>query len=158
MDNRQLTELLLQVNNLQTHFFLDEGIVRAVDGVSFQVQRGQTLGVLGESGCGKSVTGYSILRLVRAPGQIVGGEIWFYNGIDHHHMGNESTISSEDPDTNGAIDLAVCDPFGHQIRRVRGAEIAMIFQEPMTSLDPVYTIGDRDAAACRSPSARRICR
>lgn len=129
--------LLLEVNNLQTHFILDEGTVRAVDGVSLQVRRGQTLGVLGESGCGKSVTGYSILQLVRSPGRIVGGEIWFYQGVANG-SGRPNAVSSAP-----ALDLAACDPFGRQIREVRGAEIAMIFQEPMTSLDPVYTVGNQ---------------
>ena len=140
MPNQQ--NLLLEVNNLQTHFFLEEGVVRAVDGVSFQVKRGQTLGVLGESGCGKSVTGYSILRLVRSPGQIVGGEIWFHNNL---HNGSSEQATDSRPDK--PLDLAACDPFGRQIRQVRGAQIAMIFQEPMTSLDPVYTIGDQIAEA-----------
>ncbi len=130
-----MTDLLLDVKELQTHFFLDEGVVRAVDGVSFQLRRGQTLGVLGESGCGKSVTGYSILRLVRPPGQIVGGEIWF-----HNNQGNGGSGQ-----TAAALDLAVAAPFGRELRQVRGAEIAMIFQEPMTSLDPVYTIGNQIA-------------
>ncbi|MCB0064386.1 MAG: ABC transporter ATP-binding protein [Caldilineaceae bacterium] len=129
-----MTDLLLDVKALETHFFLDEGVVRAVDGVSLQVRRGQTLGVLGESGCGKSVTGYSILRLVRTPGRIVGGEIWF-----HRSTGNSGQA--------GALDLAACNPVGQEMRQVRGAEIAMIFQEPMTSLDPVYTIGDQIAEA-----------
>ena len=133
MDNR---DLLLEVKNLQTHFRVHGGVVRAVDGVTFQIRRGQTLGVLGESGCGKSVTGYSVLRLVRPPGQIVGGEILFHRA----------------PAANGAqrgavVDLVKLDPFGREIREIRGAEIAMVFQEPMTSLDPVYTIGDQLAEA-----------
>ncbi|MEZ4707332.1 MAG: ABC transporter ATP-binding protein [Caldilineaceae bacterium] len=138
-------EILLEVNNLQTHFFLDEGVVRAVGGVSFQVRRGQTLGVLGESGCGKSVTGYSIMRLVRTPGRIVGGEIWFRNGSSNG---------------SGAIDLAQCAPFGREIRQVRGVQIAMIFQEPMTSLDPVYTIGDQigEAVLHHSQASKREVR
>jgi peptide/nickel transport system ATP-binding protein len=125
-------DLLLDVRNLQTHFFLDEGVVRAVDGVSFQIHQGQTLGVLGESGCGKSVTGFSILRLVRPPGRIVGGEILFYR--THQGIGSQQSE---------VVDLATLDPVGNAIRTIRGEEIAMVFQEPMTSLDPVYTIGDQ---------------
>lgn len=140
-----MTDLLLDVKELQTHFFLDEGVVRAVDGVSFQVRRGQTLGVLGESGCGKSVTGYSILRLVRAPGRIVGGEIWFHNH-DHNGSSGQALVHAS-PHSTRALDLAACAPFSRELHKVRGAEIAMIFQEPMTSLDPVYTIGDQIAEA-----------
>jgi peptide/nickel transport system ATP-binding protein len=130
MDNHNL---LLDVRNLQTHFFVDGGVVRAVDDVSFQIRKGQTLGVLGESGCGKSVTGYSVLRLVRPPGRIIGGEILFYrqqatNGVSEH---------------SSVVDLVKLDPFGSEIRQLRGTEIAMVFQEPMTSLDPVYTIGNQ---------------
>jgi oligopeptide/dipeptide ABC transporter ATP-binding protein len=129
MDNHNL---LLDVRNLQTHFFVDGGVVRAVDGVSFQIRRGQTLGVLGESGCGKSVTGYSVLRLVRPPGKIVGGEIVF-------HRQETNGVSQQ----SSVVDLVKLDPFGREIRQLRGTEIAMVFQEPMTSLDPVYTIGDQ---------------
>jgi peptide/nickel transport system ATP-binding protein len=131
-------DLLLEVKELQTHFFLAEGVVRAVDGVSFQIERGQTLGVLGESGCGKSVTGYSILRLVRRPGRIVGGEILY------HRTPNEENAISRRRET---VDLVQCEPLGKEIQAIRGAEIAMIFQEPMTSLDPVYSIGDQLAEA-----------
>ena len=135
MDERQR---LLEVKNLQTYFFLDEGIVRAVDGVSFDIDRGRTLGVLGESGCGKSVTGFSILRLVRPPGKIAGGEI-LYHQVQPGEDGRSERTE--------IIDIAQCDQYGRQIRDIRGAEIAMVFQEPMTSLDPVYTIGDQIAEA-----------
>ena len=124
--------IVLQVKNLQTHFFTESGVVRAVDGVSFSVERGKTLGVLGESGCGKSVTGFSILQLINPPGRIVGGEILFHR------------------DKNGrreVIDLAKLDPRGEAIRQIRGNEIAMIFQEPMTSLDPLFTVGNQLAEA-----------
>jgi oligopeptide/dipeptide ABC transporter ATP-binding protein len=124
----QDNNVLLEVNNLETYFFMREGIVRAVDGVSFSVQRGRTLGVLGESGCGKSVTGFSILRLVRSPGKVVGGEILLHKGDGAGHE---------------VINLVTLNPNGEEIRRIRGAEIAMVFQEPMTSLDPVYTVGDQ---------------
>jgi oligopeptide/dipeptide ABC transporter ATP-binding protein len=123
-------DLLLEIRNLKTHFFAEEGVVRAVDGVDLRVRRGGTLGVLGESGCGKSVTGFSILRLVQPPGKIVAGEILFHSR-DAKAAGT------------GAIDLAQCDPKGAQMQAIRGGEIAMIFQEARTSLDPVYTVGSQ---------------
>ncbi|MFW5836220.1 MAG: ABC transporter ATP-binding protein [bacterium] len=115
---------LLQVQNLQTHFNTDDGVVRAVDGASFDIARGEIVGVVGESGCGKSVTAYSILQLVAKPGSVVGGSVLF-RGDD------------EQP----PFDLATADPSGPEIRAIRGAEISMIFQEPMTSFSPVHTIG-----------------
>lgn len=118
-------EALLEVRDLQTHFFTEEGVVPAVSGVSFSVPRGKTLGVLGESGCGKSVTGYSILNLVRPPGKIVGGSI---------------VLQGED---GREFDLARLDPRGREMQRIRGQRIGMIFQEPMTSLDPLYTVGNQ---------------
>ena len=124
--------LLLEVRNLQTHFFTESGVVRAVDGVSFNVERGKTLGLLGESGCGKTVTGYSILRLVSPPGKVVDGEILY-----HRQKGNQNEI----------VDLAQLDPRGEAIRQLRGNEIVMIFQEPMTSLDPLFKVGDQLAEA-----------
>jgi oligopeptide transport system ATP-binding protein len=108
---------LLQVKDLRTHFFTDEGVVRAVDGISYDVEEGETMGLVGESGCGKSVSALSILRLIpNPPGKIVGGEVWF-DGRDLLKVNEE------------------------EIRHVRGNRIAMIFQEPMTSLNPVLTIG-----------------
>ncbi len=123
-------ELLLEIRNLKTHFFAEEGVVRAVDGVDLRVRRGGTLGVLGESGCGKSVTGFSILRLVQPPGRIVAGEILYY--------GRDAQGAGAQP-----IDLVQCDPKGAQMQAIRGGEIAMIFQEARTSLDPVYTVGSQ---------------
>jgi oligopeptide/dipeptide ABC transporter ATP-binding protein len=108
---------LLEVENLQTHFDTSAGVVRAVDGISYQVAEGETVAVVGESGCGKSVGALSILRLIpNPPGRVVGGSIRF-NGRDLLALSEE------------------------EIRRVRGREIGMIFQEPMTSLNPVLTIG-----------------
>jgi oligopeptide/dipeptide ABC transporter ATP-binding protein len=110
---------LLQVKDLQTSFFTPEGEVRAIDGVSFEIGEGKTLGLVGESGCGKSVTSLSIMRLIPSPpGKIVGGEI-FYRGRDLLRLNNE------------------------QMRKIRGNEISMIFQEPMTSLNPVFTVGNQ---------------
>jgi oligopeptide/dipeptide ABC transporter ATP-binding protein len=115
---------LLEVRDLHTHFETPEGVARAVDGVSFMIRPGRTLGLVGESGCGKSVTALSILRLVTAPGRIVGGSI--------RYEGRELLGLSE-----------------REMRHVRGKEIAMIFQEPMTSLNPVFTIGNQIAEAIR---------
>ena len=116
---------LLEVKDVKTHFFSDEGLVKAVDGVNLSLKRGQTLCVVGESGCGKSVTARSILRIIPPPGRIIAGEILF---------------RQRDGKT---IDLARLDPKGRDIRSIRGSEISMIFQEPMSSLSPVHTIGSQ---------------
>jgi oligopeptide/dipeptide ABC transporter ATP-binding protein len=113
---------LLSVEGLETHFATSQGLLRAVDGVSFTIDTGEVLGLVGESGCGKSVTSLSIMRLVPRPGRIAGGRVLFRGQ-----------------------DLLAKDPEG--MRRVRGAEIAMVFQEPMTSLNPVFSIGDQIASA-----------
>lgn len=123
--------LLLEVKGLKTYFFTDEGTVKAVDGVDFKIEPGRTLCVVGESGCGKSVTAFSILQLVDSPGRIVEGKILFYRQLN----GNDANQSAE------VFDLAAMKPQGREIRRIRGQEISMIFQEPMTSLSPVHTIG-----------------
>jgi oligopeptide/dipeptide ABC transporter ATP-binding protein len=125
-------QLLLEVKNLRTYFFLGEGTVRAVDGADFEIGRGHTLGVVGESGCGKSVTALSVLRIVPSPGRIVEGEILFHRFL----QGDGSTVTQ-------VVDLAALNPRGSEIRSIRGAEIAMVFQEPMTSLSPVHTIGNQ---------------
>jgi peptide/nickel transport system ATP-binding protein len=126
---------LLSVRDLETHFVLDEGTVIALDGVSFDVNPGKTLGIVGESGCGKSVTARSILGIVDRPGRIVGGEIWFRanNGDGKEKL----------------LDLAKLDPDGTEIRGIRGAEIALVFQEPMASFSPVHTIGTQLTEAIR---------
>ncbi|MEE2822004.1 MAG: ABC transporter ATP-binding protein [Acidobacteriota bacterium] len=108
----------LQVRNLRTHFFTENGLVRAVDDVSYVLNKGQTLGLVGESGCGKSVSALSLMRLITPPGKIVGGEIL----LD---------------------DLNLLDIPEPQMRQIRGNWISMIFQEPMTSLNPVFTIGNQ---------------
>jgi peptide/nickel transport system ATP-binding protein len=124
---------LLEIKNLKTYFKMPEGLVRAVDGVSLNIILGKTLGVVGESGCGKSITSQSILRIVPSPGKIIEGQILYARGLKKPHEGNSSTYE--------VIDLTQLDPMGQEIRDIRGAEIAMIFQEPMTSLSLVYTIG-----------------
>jgi peptide/nickel transport system ATP-binding protein len=119
---------VLQVENLRVHFMLEEGVVRAVDGVTFSVEPGKTLGIVGESGSGKSVIGQSILRIVPYPGRIVAGNIrlWVEGG-------------------NGSVPLELTDldPKGRIAREIRGRDVAMIFQEPMNSFSPVHTVGSQ---------------
>jgi len=130
MENSQL---LLQVENLKTYFFLDEGTVRAVDGVDFEIKRGQTLGIVGESGCGKSVTARSILRIVPKPGRIVEGEITLHRMVDKRQGSTMTDL----------VKLTELDPMGSVMRSLRGCEMALVPQEPMASLSPVYTIGNQ---------------
>jgi peptide/nickel transport system ATP-binding protein len=125
-----MREPLLSVRDLKTYFAQDEGTVKAVDGVSFDMMPGATLGIVGESGCGKSVTARSILGIVDRPGRIMGGEIRFRR---------QATARTAEP----AVDLAKLAPDGPEIRAIRGAEIALIFQEPMSSFSPVHTIGSQ---------------
>ncbi|MHB9024476.1 MAG: ABC transporter ATP-binding protein [Armatimonadota bacterium] len=115
---------LLTIENLQVHFFLDEGIVRAVDGIDLTIPREGTVCLVGESGCGKSVAALSLLRLVASPGKIVSGKVTLHR-------------------SDGSVNLTSLPEDGTEIRRVRGGEIAMIFQEPMTSLSPVHTVGNQ---------------
>lgn len=112
------TKPILEINGLQTYFYTDDGVVKAVDGVDLQLHAGEVLGLVGESGCGKSVTSFSVMRLVDSPGKIVGGEILFEGR-----------------------DLLKLDDEGMQA--VRGNHISMIFQQPQTSLNPVFTVGDQ---------------
>jgi peptide/nickel transport system ATP-binding protein len=120
-----MAERLLDVKNLKTYFFTDEGVVRAVDGIDLYIDKGETLGIVGESGCGKSVTALSIMKLIpQPPGRIVEGQIRY--------------------DGQNLVDL----PAG-RMRKIRGKEISMIFQEPMTSLNPVFTVGEQIAEAVR---------
>ena len=122
-------DILLEIRNLKTHFALDEGTVRAVDGVDLEVRRGQVVGVVGESGCGKSMTAMSIMRLIPPPGRIVEGEIRFHRQFDDRD------------DAVDIIDLAQLESNSRQLRDVRGNQISMVFQEPMTALIPVRTVG-----------------
>ncbi len=126
-----MAEPILEVRNLKTYFQQDEGVVRAVDGASFTLHPGRTLGIVGESGCGKSVTARSILRIVERPGRIVGGEIWLRRA-------------------NGdRLDLAKLDPESRLIREIRGGEIGLVFQEPMTSFSAYHTVGNQMIEAIR---------
>jgi len=119
-----MNELLLDIKDLRTYFFTAEGLVKAVDRVYLKMARGEVLGLVGESGCGKSTVALSIMRLVRPPGRIVGGEIWF----DGKNLLEKSEA---------------------EMRKIRGGEIAMIFQNPTSSMNPVYTVGSQIAEAIR---------
>lgn len=122
-------DTILEFKNLKTYFFLESGVIRAVDGVDLELARNTTLGLVGESGCGKSITAKSAMQLIQSPpGKIVDGEIWLYRNGGRQ-----------------AIDLVSLDPRGREMRNIRGGEIAMIFQEPMTSLNPLYTVGEQVA-------------
>jgi len=123
---------LLSVRNLKTYFPQDEGTVKAVDGASFDLFPGRTLGIVGESGCGKSITARSILRIIDRPGRIVEGTILFRRRKAH-----DGARAGE------VVDLAQLDPNGQDMRAIRGAEIALVFQEPMSSFSPVHTVGDQ---------------
>jgi peptide/nickel transport system ATP-binding protein len=136
-----MNDTLLEISNLKTYFFLDEGTVRAVDGADFSVMRGETMGVVGESGCGKSMTARSILRIVPKPGRIVDGKILFRRRADPDVSSNSS--GGAPGGAEEVTDLAALDPQGDEIRQIRGGEISMVFQEPMTSLSPVHTIGNQ---------------
>jgi oligopeptide/dipeptide ABC transporter ATP-binding protein len=128
---------LLDVKNLKTYFYLDEGVVRAIDGVDFSIRRGKTLGVVGESGCGKSVTARSILRIVPRPGKIVEGEITLHRSVENKQG---STVTD-------LVNLTELDPMGPIMRSLRGSEMALVPQEPMASLSPVHTIGNQISEA-----------
>jgi ABC-type dipeptide/oligopeptide/nickel transport system ATPase component len=119
---------LLDIRNLKTYCYLDSGILRAVDGVSLSLGRKATLGLVGESGCGKSMTAMSVMRLIKFPPvKIVEGEILFNRR------------------SGSAVDIVKLKSNGAEIRSIRGGEIAMIFQEPMTSLNPLFTVGNQIA-------------
>ena len=119
-----MSEFLLNIDDLKVYYFTLEGIVKAVEGVHLKIGKGEALGLVGESGCGKSTTAHSILRLVKKPGKIVEGKIWFEN---------EDLLAKSEA----------------EMREIRGARIAMIFQNPMTSLNPVFTVGSQIAESIK---------
>jgi peptide/nickel transport system ATP-binding protein/oligopeptide transport system ATP-binding protein len=122
--NRQPQQPILEIKDLQTYFFMEKSTVRALDGVNLTLMPGTTLGVVGESGCGKSIMAMSVMRLIPSPpGKIIGGEI---------------NLLRRD---NSVVDIAKLDPRGSAMRNIRGGEVAIVFQEPMTSLNPLYTVG-----------------
>jgi peptide/nickel transport system ATP-binding protein len=130
-----MAEPILSVRNLRTYFHQDEGVVRAVDGASFDLQPGTTLGIVGESGCGKSVTARSILRIVERPGRVESGEIW---------LGRRLADGSEE-----RVDLVKLDGESREMRDIRGGEIGLVFQEPMTSFSAFHTVGNQMIEAIR---------
>ena len=128
-------EPILSVRNLKTYFFQDEGVVRAVDGASFDVTPGQTLGIVGESGCGKSVTALSVLQILARTARIEEGEIWLRRSNDNGQAER--------------IDLTKLDADGKTMRSIRGGEIGLVFQEPMTSFSAFHTVGNQIIEAVR---------
>jgi len=128
---------LLEVNNLKTHFFTREGVVRALDGVSFNITREKTHGIVGESGCGKSVTAHSILQIVQTPGKIIDGEITLFTAPE------DGCSADLDP----VVKINEQDPKGPTMRAIRGGVISMIFQEPMSCFSPLHTVGNQVAEA-----------
>jgi len=124
--------LLIDVRDLRVYFHIEQGIVRAVDGLSFNIKKGQSIGIVGESGCGKTITALSLMLLHPQPeGKIESGNIYYY------------------PNGDSFIDIAKLNIYGEKIRDIRGNEIAMIFQEPMMSLNPVYKVGQQIMEAIR---------
>jgi oligopeptide/dipeptide ABC transporter ATP-binding protein len=124
-----MADLLLEVHDLKIHFFTDEGVVKAVDGVDLTIERGKTVCLVGESGCGKSVASRAFLQIIRSPGKLVSGQMLY-----HYKRPNDEIE---------IIDLAGLDPKGSAIRQIRGKEISMIFQEPMSSLSMMHTVGNQ---------------
>jgi oligopeptide/dipeptide ABC transporter ATP-binding protein len=123
--------VLVEINDLHTYFHLAEGVVRAVDGVNLTIKAGRTLGVVGESGCGKSVTALSLMRLIQPPGRIEGGQIIYYKTM----QATESSVTSD------VIQLTELKANSREMRAIRGNQISMVFQEPMTAMSPVLTVG-----------------
>ena len=121
-------EKIIEVKNLRTYYYVYEGILKAVDGISYHIDCGETLGIIGESGCGKSATASSLLRIVPEPGRVAGGEIKLYD--------------PRNPERE-PVDLAKLSAHSKEMRQIRGKRISMIFQEPMTSLSPLHTIGNQ---------------
>ena len=149
------TDAVVSVRDLHVEFPTQLGVVRALNGVSFDVPRGRVLGVVGESGSGKSVTARAILQIIERPGRITSGDILFRPGVakegggraTRRNRGRAAAANGDAGSGREAVELTALDPRGDQIRSIRGQEISMIFQEPMTSLNPVYTVGDQISEA-----------
>lgn len=131
-------DIVLRIDNLHTYFYTDIGISRALNGVTFDIPARKVMGVVGESGCGKSVTALSCMRLLPKAGKIIKGKITLFRQTVKGD-GSGSVVEN--------VDLTGLNPMGQEIRNIRGAELAMIFQEPMTSLNPSYTVGDQISEA-----------
>ncbi len=123
--------VLIEVKNLHTYFHLSEGVVRAVNGVDLTIERGRTLGVVGESGCGKSVTALSLMQIVPTPGRIEKGEILYYRTGKHNGVSETADV----------VNITALEPNSKEMRGIRGNQISMVFQEPMTAMSPVRTVG-----------------
>ena len=123
--------VLAEIKNLHTYFYLAEGVVRAVDGVDLTIKAGRTLGIVGESGCGKSITALSLMQLVPSPGKIEEGEITYYHTIH----------KTESASTSNVIEITKLKHNSHEMRAIRGNHISMVFQEPMAAMLPVRTVG-----------------
>jgi oligopeptide/dipeptide ABC transporter ATP-binding protein len=123
--------VLVEIKDLHTFFYLAEGVVRAVNGVDLEIKRGRTLGVVGESGCGKSITAMSLMRLIPTPGRIEQGEILFYRTTRENAAGAMTDI----------VNITALEANGKEMRSIRGNRISMVFQEPMTAMSPVRTVG-----------------
>ncbi|HEX7433416.1 MAG TPA: ABC transporter ATP-binding protein [Anaerolineaceae bacterium] len=126
-------DLLVSIKDLRTYFYLAEGVVRAVDGVDLDIHRRETMGIVGESGCGKSIMSLSLLNLVPQPGKIISGDILYYR----------AGKNPASPNISDVINITKLDPNGREIREIRGNQISMVFQEPMTAMIPVRTIGEQ---------------
>lgn len=124
-------DTLVEFKDLHTSFYLAEGVVRAVDGVDLEIKRGKTIGIVGESGCGKSITSLSLMRLVPPPGKIDSGEILYYRTVKGDGGGSMTDV----------VNITKLDPNGDEIRHIRGNQISMVFQEPMTAMSPIRTVG-----------------
>jgi oligopeptide/dipeptide ABC transporter ATP-binding protein len=133
MESMAENDVIVEMKDLKTYFYLMEGVVRAVDGVDLKIKRGKTLGIVGESGCGKSITSLSLMQLVPVPGKIVGGDILYYR-IDQE---NGDSSQSE------VVNITRLKPNSQEIRHIRGNQISMVFQEPMTAMSPVRTVGQQ---------------
>ena len=127
------SNLLVEIKDLHTNFYLAEGVVRAVDGVDLKIRRGQTIGIVGESGCGKSVTSMSLMSLLPPAAKIESGQILYYKKVGK--PGEAGQVN--------CLDIAKLNPNSREMRSIRGNEISMVFQEPMTAMIPVRTIGQQ---------------
>ncbi len=139
-----MTDRILDIQNLKTYFHTQEGVIRAVDGVYLSVRRRKALGIVGESGCGKSITSLSVLQVIPSPGRIVDGRVLFY----------------PEAESDRPVDLAQLKRHGRELRRIRGKDISLVFQEPMVALSPVYTVGNQIIEALRlhEPHSKRRAR
>ena len=141
-----MNEPLIEVKDLRVEFDVREGTVKAVDGFNLTIRRGETVGVIGESDCGKSVTARAILAMIPKPGKVTGGQILYHRPRRSAHGNGHSNGHSHAPggsEITEVVDLTKVHPDGETIRQIRGGEIGMIFQEPMSSLNPILTVEEQ---------------